>query len=197
MSGERVFTSVFPERNAQPDSATAAAPASHKVSVIYPSRAEAEAIRQALIDCGLAAGDIAVLHDVPPPAPLREPVGERGSDEVLKDVIIDSVIGSAVGTGIGAIGSVIMIAANVTMFVASPVVAPLAMLGWFAGVGGILGAAAGTSSRREGKFSELVGDAIQAGNTVLVAHTRNEAERQLVKAVINDSFKGRDEIVRS
>lgn len=107
-------------------------------------------------------------------------------------MLVDGAIGTAVGTGVGAIGSAALVAANVTLFVASPVVAPLAMLGWFAGLGGIVGAAFG-ANRKEGKFSELVKDAIESGNTVLVTYTHNESERELAKEVICASLKGRDE----
>lgn len=184
------------DRSNQPNSALGEAAGSgsvHRVSGIYPSREEAEVVRQILLDSGVAASDIAILHETPVPA-AGEPVGEEGSDEVLKDVVVDGVIGTAVGTGVGALGTAMMVAANVTLFVASPIIAPLAMLGWFAGVGGILGAAAGANSRQNGKFSELVSDAIQAGNTVLIANTHNETQREQIKKIINDSFKGRDEV---
>lgn len=184
------------DRSKQPDSAVGEASGSrsfHKVSAIYPSREEAEVVRQSLLASGVAAGDIAILHEAPAPS-RAEPVGEEGSDEVLKEVVVDSVIGTAVGTGVGALGTAMMVAANVTLFVASPVIAPLAMLGWFASVGGILGAAAGANSRKDGKFSELVSDAIQSGNTVLIATTHNETQQEQVKKIITDSFKGRDEV---
>lgn len=192
MSSEQNSPSEAVDRSIQPDSA--ADPRSfHKVSGIYPSREEAEVTRQALLDSGVAAGDIAIVHEASAPSG-EEPVGEAGSDEVLKDVVVDGAIGTAVGTGVGALGTVMMVAANVTLFVASPVLAPLAMLGWFAGLGGILGAAAGANSRQEGKFSELVSDAIKSGNTVLITRTYNETQREQVKKIINDSFKGRDEV---
>ena len=142
----------------------------------------------------LSVVDINVLHEAPSPAVDADLLGEEGSAEVLKDVLVDGAVGTAVGTGVGAIGAVLMVAGSVTLFVASPVVAPLAMLSWFASVIGLVGAAAGANanSRTNGKFSELVMDAIQAGNTVLIARTHNETDRQLAKEIIDASFKGRD-----
>ena len=127
---------------------------------------------------------------------------EKSSDEVLKDVVVDGVIGTAIGTGVGALGTVVLWASGVTLFVASPVIAPLAMLGWFAGLGGLVGAAAGADAKRakvpgtlrkEGQFSELVMDAIKSGNVVLVARTRDESEKALVKQIIAESLKGRED----
>ena len=168
----------------------------HRISAIYPNREEAELTRKTLIARGISAVDINVLHEAPSPAIDADLLGEEGNDEVLKNVLVDGAIGTAVGTGVGAIGAVLMVAGSVTLFVASPVVAPLAMLGWFASVGGLVGAAAGANanSRTNGKFSELVMDAIQAGNTVLIARTYNAADRQLAKEIIDVSFKGRDEV---
>jgi hypothetical protein len=165
---------------------------SHKVSAIYPSREEAEAVRQRLIDGGIGASAVDVLHD------HSATVVEEGSDEVLKDMLVDGAVGTAVGTGVGALGTAALWASGITLFVASPVVAPLAMLGWFAGIGGLVGAATGAHQggtlRKEGKFSELVMDAIKSGNAVLVARTHDKTEREVAKKIIGDSLKGRDEV---
>ena len=170
---------------------------SHKVSAIYPGRAEAEAVRQRVIEGGFAANAVDILHEHP------LPFVEEGSDEVLKDMLVDGAIGTAVGTGVGVLGTAVLWASSVTLFVASPLIAPLAMLGWFASVGGIVGAATGAAAagapvagtpRKEGKFSELVMDAIKSGNAVLVVHTYDETERESAKKIIGDSLRGRDEV---
>lgn len=169
--------------------------AAHRVSAVYPTREEAEAVRGRLIGAGFAAGALDILHEQALPA------GDEDDDVVLKDVLVDGAIGTAVGTGIGAVGTVAIWAANLTLFVASPVIAPLAMLGWFAGLGGVVGALAGArlhesgAHRKEGRFSELVLDAIKSGHVVLVARTNDDAERHLAETTIRDSLKGRDEAV--
>jgi len=171
---------------------------SHKVSAIYASQAEAESVRQHLIQGGIAADEVVILHESSPP------FVEEGSDEVLKDVLVDGAIGTAVGAGVGAVGTAILWASSITLFVASPVVAPLMMLGWFASVGGLVGAATGAAEtgapeagtpRKEGRLSELVMDAIKSGNVVLIAHTYDQTERESAKSIIGNSLKGRDEVV--
>ncbi len=170
----------------------------HMVSAIYPNREEAETVRQRLVDAGLAGGGVRILHDHP------SGIVEQSSDEVLKDMLVDGAIGTAVGTSVGALGTAILWASGITLFVASPVVAPLAMLGWFAGIGGLVGAATGAAAagapeaggpRKEGKFSELVMDAIKAGNAVLVVRTDDDAQKEQVKAIISNSVRGREEVV--
>ncbi|RYZ92371.1 MAG: hypothetical protein EOO68_22840 [Moraxellaceae bacterium] len=165
----------------------------HKVSALYPSRAEAEGVRTCLLEYGFSPNQIDILHEHSA-TPTAEHLADGGSDGVLKDVLVDGAIGTAVGTGIGALGTVVMMAANVTLFVAAPIVAPLTMLGWFAGMGGLIGGALG-ASQKNGSLSDLVTDAIKAGNSLLLVRTRDQAEVDRAKAIINDSLKGRDEVV--
>lgn len=63
------------------------------------------------------------------------------SKSVLKDVLVDGAIGTAVGTGGGALAQLALVAANVSLFVASPLLAPLSMPGCAASLGGtVIGA---------------------------------------------------------
>ncbi|MDO9596960.1 MAG: hypothetical protein Q7J47_04495 [Azoarcus sp.] len=162
----------------------------HKVSAIYPSLEEAAGVRHQLIERGFAAEAITLLQNQSE-RPLGEDAAEDGSDEVLKEVLVDSAIGTAVGTGVGAIGTVALVATNITLFVASPVIGPLAMLGWFAGLGGVIGAAVGAGGK-VGKFSDAVKDAIEAGNTVLVVRTHGRDETDLATEIVRESLHGRD-----
>lgn len=75
-------------------------------------------------------------------------------------------------------------------------IGPLAMLGWFAGLGGVIGATVGAAdgvSGKSGKFSDLVKDAVEAGNTVLVVRTRDPAETNRAKELVSESLRGRDQ----
>lgn len=166
---------------------------SHKVSAIYPSRLEAEGIRARLIDQGIAVKDIEILHG-PAQVVVMQAPATAGSDDVLKEMLVDGAIGTVMGTGLGAIGTGIIWVWGVTLFVASPVVAPLAMIGWFASVGGLVGAATG-AMRHGGGLTELVADAVEADNSVLVTRTHNQSETALVMAIIGPSLRGRDEEV--
>ena len=159
----------------------------HQVSAVYPGREDAETVRLKLVEQGVPSADIVLLHASDPPLP-EQPFVDAKSDDALKDMLVDGIIGTALGTGVGAIGTVVIAAANVTLFVASPVIAPLAMLGWFAGVGGLVGAAAGADSHTGGRFSDLIKAVIKAGNTVLMVRTHDAAGRHRVEEIINDSL---------
>jgi len=159
----------------------------HIVSGIYTTRAEAETVRDRLVERGLPRGQMNIVEN----AAASDGNPRMAEDnEMLKDVVIDGAIGTAVGTIIGGLGQVALVATSVTLFVANPVVAPLFMLGWGAFIGGFVGAAVGVEKpkeKTEGKLSELVLDAIRSGHVVLVAHTRTEAETHLARDLVGES----------
>jgi hypothetical protein len=164
----------------------------HHVSGFFVHHEEAESVFSKLVERGLPRERLQIYAADSTASPAPAPQAE--SNEVLKDVVVDGAIGAAVGTGIGALGSVALAVANVSLFIASPLLAPLVMLGWGASLGGLVGAAAGASAgpeKKEGWLSDLVGDAIASGQVVLVAETRTEQEtaiaREVIQASVGDS----------
>ena len=159
----------------------------HHVSGFFAHGDQAESAFSRLVEKGLPRERLQIFKtdsDVP------APTAKSGSNAVLKDVLVDGAIGTAVGTGIGALAQVALVVANVSLFVASPLVAPLAMLGWGASLGGVIGAATGAAGN-EGKFSDLIRAAISNGQVVLVAQTRTGQEtaiaREVIEAAVGDS----------
>jgi len=165
----------------------------HIISGIYASRAEAEKVRSQLIKWGLPGQQVRAVERAR--ADDTNP-GLADADEVLTEVLVDGTVGTLVGTGLGALAEVALVAANVTLFVASPLVAPLAMLGWGSVLGGIIGAAAGSNKRaakHQGKFADVVHYAIRSGHVTLIAETLNPAEKKLATEIIGNSLIKREE----
>ncbi len=159
----------------------------HHVSGFFAHRDEAESAFATLIEQGLPRAQMQIYAA---DATSSSPAQEAKSDGVLQDVLVDGAIGTAVGTGIGALGSVALAATSVSLFIASPLVAPLMLIGWGASIGGLIGAAAGATAgpgNKEGWLADLVGDAIANGQVVLVVETRNEQETADAREVIQDS----------
>lgn len=159
----------------------------HHVSGFFAHRAEAEGALASLVTRGLPRQQIQLLDAESALAPA-EP--KDGSNEALTNVLVDGAIGTAVGTGLGALAQIGLVAANISLFIASPLVAPLVMLGWGASLGGFVGAAAGASKdikRKDGWLSDLVRDAIISGQIVLVAETRSTEETSLAREIIQAS----------
>lgn len=160
----------------------------HHVSGFFARLEEAESALSKLVERGLPRERLHLFETNSAP-PATAP--QTKSNEVLKDVLVDSAIGTAVGTGIGALAEVALVAANVSLFVASPLLAPLMMLGWGASLGGIIGATTGATTsagNKEGRFSDLIRDAISSGQVALVAETRTEQETIIAREVIQASI---------
>ncbi len=89
----------------------------------------------------------------------------------------------------GAAGEVALAANSVTMFVASPLIAPLAMLGWGASLGAVVGAVAGSIcfNKPDGKLADLVADAIQSGQVVLMVTAHSEQQTSLAIDIIQSA----------
>lgn len=167
----------------------------HHVSGFFSNRDEAKIAFSKLLEQGLPRDRLQIFEtDTTASAPA--PKGD--SNAVLKDLVVDGTIGTAVGTGVGALAEVALVAANVSLFIASPLLAPLAMLGWGAAVGGLLGATVGATKsdagsvaagagNKQGWLSELVRDAISNGQIVLMADTRTPQETAIARAVIQAS----------
>ena len=157
----------------------------HQVTGIYPDRRHTEQTLSLLVEAGLPRDSFEVVE---PHQPVAKRETAADSDSVLKDVLVDTAVGTAVGTGAGALGAAAIAAANISLFIASPLLGPLTMLGWGAGIGGMAGAAIGAGNREQ-KFSDLVKDATDNGYFILVAHTETPQQTELARRIIADSVK--------
>jgi hypothetical protein len=162
---------------------------SHHVSGFFGHRKEAESTLSSLLARGLP---VERLHIFDASSTLPSDAKQKDSNAVLKHVLVDGSIGTAVGTGIGALAQLALVAADVSLFIASPLLAPLAMLGWGASLGGLIGAVVGAEAEasvghKDGWFSDLVRDAITSGQSVLVVQTRTPQETDIAREVIQAS----------
>jgi len=154
----------------------------HYVSGFFAHREEAEKVVLELIGSGLPVNRVH-LFDKDALATLH--TATESSDLVLKDILVDGAIGTAVGTGIGAL----LTAANLTLFVASPLIGPLVMLGWGASIGGLVGASIGATEKIK-PLSELIHDAITNGSLVVMVETLSAEETatagKIIKHAVGD-----------
>ena len=140
----------------------------HHVSGVFESRENANKASASLMEKGFKQESIQIFENG---SDLPISTQKTKSDEVLKDMFVDGGIGAAVGTGIGGLAGVALIAANVPLFVASPLLAPLVLLGWGARLGGTVGAPICSTVRsagQDGWFSYFLEDALTNVHFVLV-----------------------------
>jgi hypothetical protein len=153
----------------------------HRVVGLYTSRTEADEARDLIVAQGIPPTQIRVLTAE---STVAGADAKSDSDDVLKDLLRDGAIGTAVGTAAGAGVSIAMAAANLTLFIASPVLGALYLIGWGASLGGLVGAVVG-SERSKGDVSTLIKDALANGQAVLVVHARSGAETAQAQQVVS------------
>ncbi len=156
----------------------------HRVVGLYASRIEADEARDLIVAKGIAPKQIRVLAAGSTGAGAD---ANADSDDVLKDLLRDGAIGTAVGTAAGAGVSIALAAANLTLFIASPVLGALYLIGWGASLGGLVGAVVG-SERSSGDVSTLIKEALATGQVVLVVHARTRAETTLAQQLVSQPF---------
>jgi len=156
----------------------------HRVVGLYPTGTQADSAVAKLLQGGLAIENLTVLE---PRRDGTQPQIAADDEDILKEVLREGAIGTAIGTFAGAAGSVALAAVNISLFIASPVLAPLVMLGWGASLGGLVGAVAGAQSSKGG-VSDLIRDALASGHFALVAHADTEAQATLAREVIGASM---------
>lgn len=162
----------------------------HHVSGFFAHHQDAENALSRLVELNLPRERLYILKADSAP---RAFAPRSDDNEVLTHVLVDGAIGTAVGTGIGALAELALVAANVSLFIASPLIAPLAMLGWGASLGGLVGAAVGAENldgnkaEKKGTFAALIRDAISSGQVVLVAETRTAQETASARQVMQAS----------
>lgn len=155
----------------------------HKVAGIYSNKSTAENTRALLIERGFQPDQTDIL--LPTESAGDEKIEPEGN-EVLQEVVKDGAIGTVVGGGVGALGVAALAAANISLFLASPLLGPLTIIGWGASVGAIAGASVGAGVK-EGRFADLVKGALNSGHMVLIVHATTEAQTEIAKELIKNT----------
>lgn len=161
-------------------------PYQHCVSGFFVKQEEAESALAELVHRGIPTQQLALY--VQDPQDLQAAASTH-SPSVLKNTRINPGAGAAIGSGIGDAGDVALATHSVTLFVASPLIAPLAMMGWRASLGAGVGTVAGAIcfNKPDGKLADLVADAIQSGQVVLMVTTRTEQQTSVAIDIIQSA----------
>lgn len=154
----------------------------HYVSGFFTHREEANDVFTKLIATGLPHSRVQIYASHAPAHMSTE-----GSNQVLKKVLVAGAIGTGVGAGLGLLVEVAFVASDVTLFAASPVIAPLVLLGWGASIGGLIGASIGAVKNTR-SLSALIDEAIRSGQIVVVAKTNTNDERANAQKIIKNSI---------
>jgi hypothetical protein len=163
----------------------------HHVSGFFPHYDKADSTLATLLEHGIPSAQLQIFvaaGQVPP-----APTPQKHSIAALQELLVDGAIGTAVGSGLGGLATLGMAAANVSLFIASPLLAPLILLCGGASLGAFVGALLGASSTTDehpGRFADLIQAAIKAGDVVLVVETYSAKQtaiaRDLMAAAVGE-----------
>lgn len=156
-------------------------PYHHCVAGFFGDLTQAQATQAQLIRQGLPQSRLQIFHGDSRTWVSDSPrVPEAGSRAALKAMLVDGAIGGAAGVGLGALTEWALVATNVSLFAASPVLAPLLLMGWGAALGGTIGALVG-ADKKEGPLSAVIRDAVGHDQIVLVADTETPRETTIAR----------------
>lgn len=160
----------------------------HYVSGYFTHQDQAEDVFSKLISTGLPRNRVQIYT-----SHSSAHISSRGSNQVLKKILIDGTIGAGVGAAVGLLVEVAFMFNDVDLFAASPLIAPLVLLGWGASIGGLVGASMGAVKNSQ-SLSASIDSAIRNGQIVVVAKTNNNDERILARKTFKDSIGDYTEI---
>lgn len=160
----------------------------HQISGFFSHRDQAETAYAQLLKQGITVAQL-TLKDTDPTASSAALAGKQSSNDVLKSVLISTAIGVAIGSVVGVLVELALTAANINLFVASPLIAPLVLIGWGASIGGFIGAVMGVMKKNR-PLAQLVQNAILTGQITLVVDTLNRQQTVAAKAVMDAAVGG-------
>ena len=162
---------------------------SHNVSPSFALRETAEHTLLQLRQRGLSREQLKILiagEHVPLSLPTR--VKSRA---VRNAMLMDGAIGALIGAVLGVLVQAALVITDMGLLAASPLLAPIMLVGWGAFLGAFLGAMAGVASvspgTLEGRRSPLTHREIETGSTVLLANTRSAEETAMAREVLTAS----------
>lgn len=159
----------------------------HQISGFFSHRDQAEDAYSKLIQQGIAQDQLTLR--AADSAPFPNAAGNHSSNDVLKAVLISTAIGAVIGSIAGIVVELALMAANINLFVASPLIAPLVLIGWGASIGGFIGAAMGAMKKNR-PLTQLVQESILNGQFALVVDTHNRQQTSTAKAVLETMVGG-------
>jgi outer membrane lipoprotein SlyB len=162
----------------------------HRILGVFTHRDDAQHALESLLARGVPSDQMTVVTADRTTAELDT---NPASDAALKGILLDGAIGTAVGSGVGVVAEFALVAVNVSLFVASPLLAPLVMLGWGAALGGTLGAAVGVR-KKDRSMAALIHDAVTGGYFPLLVRTRNAPATLVAQEVLRQALGTRDDV---
>lgn len=159
----------------------------HHISGFFSHRDQAEAAYSRLVTQGIHKDQLTLRHaDF---ASDQSYANNESSNYVLKTIIIHIVFGVVIGSMVGMLVELALIASNINLFVASPLIGPVVLIGWGASLGGFIGAVIGAMKKNQA-LTQMTEEAILHRQFALVVETHDRKQTSTAKSVIKDAVGG-------
>lgn len=161
-------------------------PHASRLCALYGNFLAADRVRDELLGAHFLL-DAITLRPAQPGDLTTELLRAGENKRVLTEVLADSAFGAALGVVAGVLGTIVLLSVHSALFLASPILAPVALMVNFASVGALLGGAFG-ADKRGTHYSTLVDDEAAAGAIALLVTAANSAQRAVAKIIIRRSL---------
>lgn len=156
----------------------------HNVSASFAQRATAEHTLSQLIKRGLSREQVQIV-EAAEQAPQSLSNRFRGR-AARKAMLIYGSVGAVIGGVLGALVQAGLVISDMGLLAASPLLAPIMLMGWGAFLGAFLGALAGLAAAAPRRPTLTPGE-IAAGGSVLLANTRSAEQTSMAREVLTAS----------
>jgi hypothetical protein len=167
----------------------------HQVSGFFPNRDQAEAICSTLINSGIAKDQLTLRR-----TDLVSSL--NGDEDGLTNAMLISIMGTIVsGTAVGAvIGVTAGLALNpIDIYLATPLITPMILIGWGASMGAFIGAVIGAKKKNQ-QLTQMGEEAILYRQFAVVVETHDRQQTCAVKSIMDiatEKYKNkRNNIIR-
>ncbi|WAC44459.1 hypothetical protein OU997_19870 [Pseudomonas sp. SL4(2022)] len=154
----------------------------HHISGFFSQRSSAEQALAQLIQRGMHSEQLHIFSSGIQAQP--EQVAQTSRNRQWRDRLIDIAIGMAIGIGIGALIAVALIVSEARLLYTSALLAPFALMGMGAFMGGALGSVIGASASTGLQHGKLTKRLDKTVDVVLLAQTHSAQETTLAREVI-------------
>ncbi len=157
----------------------------HQISGFFPFKNQAEIAYASLIAQGinknqlsLHRADFALDHNS---------ASNESSNNAFASILLSVAFGVTIGSIAGMLADLIFLASNNNVFALNALITPTVLLGWCAGLGGLIGLIAGSIQKRQ-LLAQMAEEATLHGQFAIVVETHDQQQTAIATSVIKTAI---------
>jgi hypothetical protein len=162
----------------------------HQISGFFLFKNQAETAYSRLIDQGIKQNQLK-LHRADFASDCNLVTNERSN--VFTSILLSVAFGVAIGSIAGMLADLIFLASNNNVYATNALITPTVLLGWCAGLGGLIGLVTGSIQKKQ-ILAQMSEEAFLHGQFAVVVETHNHQQTSTVKSVMTAAVGGHKNI---